>query len=46
MEGTSDSSQPYENTIIVRLTMRNTQKNKNLIFIIYFKHKYSKIYLN
>ena len=37
-EGISlDCNQQYESTTIVRLTMRNTQKNKNLIFIFYLE---------
>jgi hypothetical protein len=36
MEGmSSDWYQQYESTTIDKLTIRNTQKNKNLIFIYY-----------
>ena len=41
-----DSIQQYESTTIVRLNIRNIQKNKNLIFIFYKYYKFSKIYLN
>tara|TARA_X000000368_G_scaffold209583_1_gene165521 strand:+ start:1123 stop:1332 length:210 start_codon:yes stop_codon:yes gene_type:complete len=40
------SNQQYESTTIVRLKIRNNQKNKNFIFISTLFYKFYKIYLN